>query len=108
VKFPCFAGGTNANKTRKISEKKLTGDGDIPVKKQCRSQRILMEDMDDVQDVTTEKNTQTDTHSDSGIAFATDAKESDYTSIFPVYSKVATPCNIRYSYMASSFYTTHY
>ncbi|KAM0901080.1 hypothetical protein ACQ4PT_020219 [Festuca glaucescens] len=89
--------GMNANKTRKISERKLTGDGDIPSKKQCRSHRILMEDNGDEQDITAEKNTQADTHSDSGIA--TEAKESDYTSILPVYSKVATPCNIRYSYM---------
>ncbi|KAM0901082.1 hypothetical protein ACQ4PT_020219 [Festuca glaucescens] len=77
--------GMNANKTRKISERKLTGDGDIPSKKQCRSHRILMEDNGDEQDITAEKNTQADTHSDSGIA--TEAKESDYTSILPVYSK---------------------
>uniref|UniRef100_A0ACD5X8D9 Uncharacterized protein n=1 Tax=Avena sativa TaxID=4498 RepID=A0ACD5X8D9_AVESA len=89
--------GTNANKTRKISEKKLTGDGDIPAKNQCRSQRIMMEDNDDEQNFIAEKNIQADTHSDSGIA--TEVKESDYTSILPVYSKVATPCNIRYSYM---------
>ncbi|KAM0901079.1 hypothetical protein ACQ4PT_020219 [Festuca glaucescens] len=96
--------GMNANKTRKISERKLTGDGDIPSKKQCRSHRILMEDNGDEQDITAEKNTQADTHSDSGIA--TEAKESDYTSILPVYSKVATPCNIRYSYMVSSRYAS--
>ncbi|CAM0874651.1 unnamed protein product [Alopecurus aequalis] len=100
---PKTYGGTNANKTRKISEIKIAGDiGDIPAKKQCRSQRIPMEHNDDEQDITAEKITQADTHPDSGIA--TEAKESDYADALPFYAKAATPCNIRYSYMASSFY----
>ena len=88
-------GGTHAQKTRKVSDRSLTGDGVIQAKKQYKPRRILMEDNDGEQDATTEKYAQADTH--SGIA--TEAKESEYTGTLPFYAKTATPCNIRYSYM---------
>ena len=88
-------GGSHAQKTRKVSDRSLTGDGVIQAKKQYKPRRILMEDNDGEQDATTEKYAQADTH--SGIA--TEAKESDYTGTLPFYAKTATPCNIRYSYM---------